>query len=290
MTIQSSTINRTPVPVMEVPVLVSGPRSRFSPGAASHVLSWARRALRRSDAFNALLEHTATRFLRRIHRITHRMPFALRPIRKGRVLVVAPHPDDEVLAVGGCLALHRRLGSPISVVFVAVEAPMGRAATRKRETDEVSKLLGFDYQFIDVPDGSVSRREDFVAEKLAAAIRATRPDFVFSPFPGDHHRDHQAVAASLAVAIAESRFQGEVWCYEMWSSLWPNRGIDISGVVHEKRTAIECYKSQLTMPYAEAVLGLNRYRGLKLGVEYAEGLFVCAPSTFRELCRTLAVI
>jgi hypothetical protein len=44
------------------------------------------------------------------------------------------------------------------------------------------------------------------------------------------------------------------------------------------------------MPYIDAVLGLNRYRGLKLGVKFAEGLFACGPSTFRDLCRSLAVV
>jgi LmbE family N-acetylglucosaminyl deacetylase len=240
-----------------------------------------------------VLERTSTRFLRRIHRVTHRMPIALRQIEKKRVLVVSPHPDDEALAIGGCLALHRKMGSSITIAFVAMDAPTdsGRQP-RKAETNESSKLLGFDYRFFEVPDGIVSRREDYVAEKLVELIRETNPDVIYSPFPGDHHRDHQAVAACTSVAVAQSGFRGEIWCYEVWSNLWPNCGVDISGVVEDKRSAIQCYESQLdeNMPYVEAVLGLNRYRGLKLQVPYAEGLFVCNPSTFRDLCRSLSII
>ena len=66
---------------------------------------------------------------------------------------------------------------------------------------------------------------------------------------------------------------------------WPNCGVDITHVVDQKRAAIECYQSQLTMPYVDATLGLNRYRGLKLGVDFAEALFVCRLPRYRALCR-----
>jgi LmbE family N-acetylglucosaminyl deacetylase len=126
---------------------------------------------------------------------------------------------------------------------------------------------------------------------LEGALRELRPDVVICPFPGDHHRDHQAVAVSTAGAIAGSGFSGEVWCYETWSTLWPNTAIDISDVVDEKRRAIECYQSQVAhMPYADAALGLNRFRGLKVGVTHAEGIFACAAPRFLELSRTISMI
>jgi LmbE family N-acetylglucosaminyl deacetylase len=247
--------------------------------------------MHRPKVVQAALEVTATRFLRRVHRITHRMPFARRRVEEMRVLVVAPHPDDEAIAIGGCLALHRRVGSVTTSVFVTRDQPArGGRVVRRREAEKASKLLGFDCRFLDVPDGTVSRHERTVSRQLAEIVCATKPDIVFSPFPGDHHRDHQAVAASTGEALTESSFRGEIWCYETWSSLWPNCGVDITDVVEQKRAAIECYQSQLSMPYVDAVLGLNRYRGLKLGVDFAEALFVCRPPRYRALCRTLAVI
>src|SRR4051812_38588672 len=69
--------------------------------------------MQRPPLLDGLLERTATRFLRRIHRVTHRMPVKLRAIEKQRVLVVAPHPDDEVIPVGGNLALHQCVGSEV---------------------------------------------------------------------------------------------------------------------------------------------------------------------------------
>ena len=111
------------------------------------------------------------------------------------------------------------------------------------------------------------------------------------PLPGDHHRDHQSTSACTAAAVAETCYKGEVWCYELWSCLWPNIGVDISSVVDIKREAIKCYASQVAyVDYVEGALGLNRFRGLKLGVSYAEALFASEPRTFIDACRTLAVV
>ena len=88
-----------------------------------------------------------------------------------------------------------------------------------------------------------------------------------------------------------SQFGGEVWCYEVWSNLWPNVVVDISLVVDEKRAAINCYQSVVVhMPYEEAVLGLNRFRGFKMRIPFGEALYVCPGEAFVDLCRTLTIV
>jgi N-acetylglucosamine malate deacetylase 1 len=242
--------------------------------------------MKRPPFLDGLFEYTATRFLRRIHRITHRMPVKLRTIGKQRVLVVAPHPDDEVIAVGGNLALHQHLGNDVLTLFVTLDTPV-----RKGEAERVARLLGFDHRFLGLPDGSVSLHEPQLTRMIADAIRSFRPDVIYCPFPGDHHRDHQSASACTGAAVAETGYDGEVWCYELWSCLWPNTGIDISSVVDIKREAINCYASQVAhVDYVEGALGLNRFRGLKLGVSYTEALFVSGPRTFIEACQTLTVV
>jgi len=239
---------------------------------------------------DGVLEGTATRFLRRIHRITHRMPPKLRTLEKSRVLVVAPHPDDEVIAVGGNLALHRRLGSEVLTLFVSQD-PAPHTGIRMGEAERAARLLGFEYRFLGFPTGNVSSHEPSVGRMIADVIRSFRPEVIYCPFPGDHHRDHQSVSACTGAAIADTRYNGEVWCYELWSCLWPNTIVDISSVVDIKREAISCYVSQVKyVDYVEAALGLNRYRGLKLGVGHGEALFVSSPPTFIGACRTLATI
>jgi len=248
--------------------------------------------MQRPTFLDGVFERTATRFLRRIHRVTHRMPVKLRAVEKQRVLVVAPHPDDEVIAVGGTLALHQRAGSDVLTLYVTLDAPAPDGSVpRKAEAERAARLLGFEGRFLGFPDGSVSRHEADVARAIADGIRSFRPDVVYCPFPGDHHRDHMSASACTGAAAVQSGYDGEVCCYEVWSSLWPNVGVDVTSVIDVKREAIGCYASQVSyVPYAEGALGLNRFRGLKLGVPYAEALFACQARAFADLCRTLSVV
>ena len=248
--------------------------------------------MRRPGFVDLVLERTATRFLRRLHRITHRMPVTLQAVQKGRILVVAPHPDDEVIAVGGSLALHQQAGSEVLTLYVTLDAPAADGSiVRKGEAERAARVLGFNHRFLGFPDGSISRHEPEVARAIGDAIDQFRPDAIYCPFPGDHHRDHQSTSACTAAAVSASRFGGRVCCYEVWSSLWPNVGVDITSVVERKREAINCYASQVAwLPYADGALGLNRFRGLKLGVPFAEALFVCRADAFTELCQTLGTV
>jgi LmbE family N-acetylglucosaminyl deacetylase len=245
--------------------------------------------MQRPRFLNAAIDRISMRLLQRIHRFTHRMPVSLRRIERQRVVVVAPHPDDESIAVGGTLALHRRAGSDVTTLFVTND-PIAADGTwlRKPEAEAAAKVLGFQRRFLGFTDGQTSHQEDAITDALADAIRELRPDVVFCPFPGDHHRDHQAVSVSTARAVAKAGFSGEVWCYEVWANLWPNVAIDISDVIDEKRRAIECYRSQIAlMPFADAALGLNRFRGLQVGMKHAEGLFVCSAPRFLDISRVL---
>jgi N-acetylglucosamine malate deacetylase 1 len=248
--------------------------------------------VQRPAFIDGVFEATSLRFLRRIHRITHRMPMRLREVEHRRALVIAPHPDDEAIAVGGNLALHQRAGSDTLVLYVTLDQP-GKDGTnvRKVEAERVARLLGFNYRFLGFPDGYVSLHEPSVANAIEVAIRTFRPDVIYCPFPGDHHRDHMSVSACTSAAATQSGYQGEVWCYEVWSNLWPNTGVDITTVVETKRRAIACYQSQLAyVPYDDGAIGLNRFRGLRLGVSYVEGLFVCPARTFVDLCRALSTV
>ena len=85
--------------------------------------------------------------------------------------------------------------------------------------------------------------------------------------------------------MASTGYTGEVWCYEIWSCLWPNIGVDISSAADIKREAINCYASQVAyVDYAEGALGLNRYRGMKLGAGDAAGsLCLRSANVYRRL-------
>ena len=234
-------------------------------------------------------QYGAVRLLRRLHRVGHRLPIRLRHPERARVLVVAPHMDDDVIGPGGTLALHRQRGSNINVVFCAAGATPEQDRQRKSEARDAAAFMGFErVDWLDFPEGALSPNEGRLAAKLAALIAELKPEQIFCPYVADHHRDHSAVALALAGALEETRWQGEVWCYEVWSPLWPNVAVDISTVVDTKRRAIELYTSQVAgLHYTEGTLGLNRYRALRVYVDYAEAFFVATPGEYIELSREM---
>ena len=228
------------------------------------------------------------------------MPVELRTVNPCRVMILAPHMDDEVIGLGGTMTLHRKAGSQIGVVFTS-DSGSGEPATgdgtsiacrRAVEARAVAEQLGFEIlEILGHPDGNLSRCEPLLAGDIARRIREWSPDQIFCPFPADHHRDHQATAAALADAIRESEWDGEVWCYEVWSTLWPNVEVDITSVVETKREIIELYASQVAdMSYVESTLGLNRFRGLRVRVPYAEAFFVSRSRDFLRLAGILSEI
>ncbi|HLU39639.1 MAG TPA: PIG-L deacetylase family protein [Planctomycetota bacterium] len=244
-----------------------------------------------------LRQAVARRFFVALRRATHRMPSRLRAPQRGRVLVVAPHLDDEVIPCGGTLLLHARAGSTVHVAFTSdsggpnpdPEARQRLRAARVHEAEQARGILGYaSTESYDLPDGALVRHEAALRARLAETIRSFSPDQILCPFPGDGHADHQATALAVAGAAYDARFAGEVWAYELWTPLWPNVCVDISAVAADKERAIACYRSQLAdRDYAAAILGLNRYRGLRHQVAYAEAYYVCPPLEFRHLAAEL---
>ncbi len=264
----------------------------------------ARSRRRSSSVLPGVLRRWASRrFLAKVHRITHRMPLELRTVRPGRVLVLAPHMDDEVIGAGGTLWLHRQAGSQLAVVYASDSASPGvsskassgdvsLSSIRAREAQTSAAHLGLEILgVLPYPDGALSLHEPALATSLAGFLREWGPTQVLVPFPGDHHRDHQATAAALGLAIEEVGWRGEVWCYEVWSTLWPNVAIDISTVADAKRQSIATFASQVAgMSYIDSTLGLNRYRGLRVGVDHAEGFYVCSAKDYPGVAEMLAMI
>lgn len=252
--------------------------------------------MRKTGWFRRFCEWGARRLLGRLHRVTHRMPVELRTVQPGRVLIVAPHIDDEVIGPGGALALHKDAGSTIGVVYVSDSAgdsaqtgSASQTAIRKQEAAACAKEMGFEIVgYLDFPDGNLSRHEDRIAARLSEIIATWKPTQIICPFLTDHHRDHEATASAVTLAIRHSGWSGEVWGFEVWSTLWPNVVIDITSVVERKKAGIACHVSQIqNMSYVEAALGLNRYRGLRVGVPFGEAFYVCSAAEWVKLASRL---
>src|ERR1700735_3660522 len=129
-----------------------------------------------------------------------------------RIVVLAPHMDDEVIGCGGTLARHIACGSEVTVVFltdgrlggkdaVAQAGQADIAAVRKREAQLALAELGVTHSvFLDAEDGRLGAAPG-LGEALRAALAAARPDIVYLPFFLEEHPDHRAVSVLLAEAV-----------------------------------------------------------------------------------------
>jgi len=182
-----------------------------------------------------------------------------------RVVVVAPHPDDEILACGGLLqaaALHGLAHLLVAVTDGEASHPGSQAwpparlrLERPRETLAALACLGIDQPAVlrlAFADGGVAACEDALAERLAAILRPG--DLVVTTWRYDAHPDHEACAracTSAAAASGASLFETPVWGWH-WSApgdgampLAQARKLALTpAVLARKRAALVCFRSQ----------------------------------------------
>lgn len=207
-----------------------------------------------------------------------------------RVLVIAPHPDDETLGCGGTVAVLAAAGAEVRVVVVTDgEGSLDRGRNaheigllRCAHATEACERLGTrPPTFLGLPDGAVAHCSQRLVKLLAEEVDGFRPDLVFGPWPLDDHPDHRTVAA--CIARLDLPRTTEIWSYEVWSSLLPNRIVDVSLRWQDKIAALECH--QLEPEDESAHLALQRWRSLHglAGRGYAEAFLVLTPAGHRHL-------
>jgi len=212
---------------------------------------------------------------------------ALVPAR--RVLVLAPHPDDEIFGCGGALALYHAQGAAIQVVVLTDGTALApaqdkttTARTRADETQAALQVLGIGpAQFWGWPDRGLADDPSWL-ERLRPELAAA--DVVLAPSPTEIHPDHAALGRGVLRELQTWAEQGRtlptVMFYEVGVPLQPNFLLDISAVWALKSRAMACFVSQLAQQdYARHIEGLNAFRSYTLPpqVRYAEAYFVLRP-------------
>jgi LmbE family N-acetylglucosaminyl deacetylase len=222
-----------------------------------------------------------------------------------RVLVLAPHMDDETIGCGGTLALHARAGAHVAVVFLTdgrnggggIGALSGAARqrkqlelteTRKQEAEHALKTIGIaDMRCVGICDGELGGAIEAAAEQLRDILREIQPEIVYVPMFVDQHSDHRAANDVLLSAAAELPFSFTCAGYEVWTPLFPNCIVRIDSTVALKEAALKHYASQLQDgDYLRAAMGLTAYRSIALhGARgsHAEAFFMCPLATYRAL-------
>lgn len=208
-----------------------------------------------------------------------------------KVLVIAPHPDDESIGCGGTVALHTQRGDTVSVLFLTSgelglkQFPRDKAwKTRETEARAACKVLGVDqFQFLRLPDWTLGDDIASVAIKVAPLLKQIAPELIYVPHPNEWHPDHKASLPVLRAALQSSRItEATLRGYEVWTPIAEYQHVEnITKTMPKKLRAVRKHTSQLKeWDYARAVKGLNEYRGAMAGrCRYAE--------VFQELSRAV---
>jgi len=221
-----------------------------------------------------------------------------------KVLIVAPHPDDEVFGCGGLIAKLKRLNSEVYVLFVTVGvtkdfSPKGGSGPKEREK-EIQKVAEF-YDFADyelaLPGNEYHLKLDslpnsklisLIERESKCSLQNIRPDMVICPDFDDYNQDHRALYSAVITATRPAdnqfkAFQPTVLTYELPYSNWghsdaPERATLYVELTDEdfacKVEALKFYSSQLKSVKSplsvNGITALACYRGMQTQSTYAE--------------------
>jgi LmbE family N-acetylglucosaminyl deacetylase len=212
-----------------------------------------------------------------------------------KLVVIAPHPDDETLGCGGTIARFAASGTEVSVLVVSGHLPplydQRAFETTHREALAAFEIMGVARsEFLKIPATLV--RDVPVAElngKIDGFIRKQAPDMVLLPFP-DRHIDHRVIFDACVVACRPVHAAAPkiVLAYETLSEThWnvpgiepvfvPEFFVDTTDYMTKKTAALACYASQIDNAPSrsvEASTALARFRGSQNGCGYAEAFKV----------------
>lgn len=214
-----------------------------------------------------------------------------------KILVIAPHPDDEVIGCGGTIHMYHLNKADITSVFLTdgrkgneryIEEEL--VLIRREEAKKAAAITGIDRLiFMENRDSELSN-SSIAGPELISILNEIRPGAVFLPFFMDSHPDH---SAANRILYESERLLPQFICYAypVWTPLpFFNLNVDITPYVDIKKRSIEQYQSQLeAYNYVDASLGLSRYysihEGGRKGNGWSEVFFVCRSSEYMRVLR-----
>jgi len=212
-----------------------------------------------------------------------------------KILVIAPHPDDETLGCGGILFKHKAEGDKIYwLIVTGISKDTGWAndavIKRDNEMNSVSKKYGFSDVFnLRLPTTKIDTLplSDLIG-KITDVYKNIKPDVIYMPFAYDVHTDHQIIAKALQSTFKWFRYPHikKVYMYETPSEtefnfvenrvFRPNVFINISQYLGNKIETMKIYDGEMgdfPFPRSEkAIRSLAALRGSQSGFESAEAL------------------
>lgn len=210
------------------------------------------------------------------------------------ILVMAAHPDDAELSVGGTMAKLRQQGYKVGILDLTdgEPTPHGTHETRLKEAKEAKEKLGIDFRkTLDLDNRYLMDSRD-ARERVAQVLREEQPSIIFSHYPGDIHPDHAQAAeickfARFYAKLTKTKMSGAPYYPPLWFNFYamhlrrifkPSFIMDISDTIETKMEAVRSYRSQFgpgteMSKFEEYLKNMNRMWGSKIGVKYAEPFY-----------------
>ena len=199
--------------------------------------------------------------------------------KDGNILVIAPHPDDDVLGVGGTMAAAIHQGQGVFAVYITDGRGSPRrdpalsddemAALRKKEAKSALKVLGaVGGFFLEKRSGELTgEAQKETGEILFRILQRIRPQEVFLPAPYERHLTHQRCTQLSIEALRKiPRLKPNLLGYSLWGSFWGVRKRivrDISPFIKKKVEAIMAHSSQVAYKdYQQGIIGKNNYEAI----------------------------
>jgi LmbE family N-acetylglucosaminyl deacetylase len=211
-----------------------------------------------------------------------------------KILVIAPHPDDEVLGCGGTIAKHSENGDDVYLI-IATKAYTPDwteefIKNREREIKESNKILGIKKTyFLNYPTvklDTIPQKE--LNDSIVKIVNKIKPDIAYIPFKGDLNKDHRLLFEASLVALRPIHHKvKKILSYEILSETeWgqeievfkPNVYVDITKTFNKKIEAMKAYGSELReFPHPRSLKAMEALaikRGSEIGVKYAESFYL----------------
>jgi len=207
-----------------------------------------------------------------------------------KLLVIAPHQDDDIFGAGGTLIKAVESGSEVHVVYVADHENAQQADLVYNETKEVCNTVGTTPHFLKAKMGKIPLTSQHLNDSLLSIIKELQPEIIFTSFLLDDHDDHRRVNELLLHVLKQNKLLNcDIWAYQVYSSIIPNVVVDITEQSQRKRDVMEIWKhvsGQRDWPHY--ILGMNAVNSRWISSKtpkFVEAFFVVPIQEYLDLCR-----
>jgi LmbE family N-acetylglucosaminyl deacetylase len=191
-----------------------------------------------------------------------------------KVLVLAPHQDDEVIGCGGTLLRLKNNGASVSIAYLTdgseLSNPKESVEIRRKEAQELCRNIGVQYIEIGINNVSLGIKNKHMSSLIQLLNKDW--DIVFSVWPIDNPPKHRLCSYFLGKALLKSSYNGQICLYAVHTDLLPNYYTDISDLIEEKQSLFDYYPSQMRV---------QNYKHMSKGVDAWRARFLPVSSELR---------